>query len=48
MLLTVRAEKVDESIFSNFVLTSAIYASECSHYALSEIDMVYKDLSHRS
>ena len=48
----------NKCIFCNFVLTSArksksdkaiyIYGSESSYYNLSENDMVYRGLSHRS
>ena len=38
----------DPSKKSKSVKTIYIYASECSHYTLSEKGMVYRGLSHRS
>ena len=56
MNVTVRKEKVDKRkvfIFLFFMFTQSLYAiytyaSESSHYNLSENDMVYRVLSQRS
>ena len=48
MLQTVRAEKVYEKSGVICADLSKKLKSESSHYTLSENDMVYRGLSHRS